>query len=319
MTAGAGGSLAVTVAGRRLDVDGDSGIAAVAPAFAGLLDGESHPADATFTISTTEDPSSRDPWRTYGIGSHRTSDGALAVVRFAPPSVETFIPGDVPRLRLEASPESLASGDIRAQPGSYAIASWLASSTMQCVHGAAVALEGRAVLLVGVGGRGKSTTALACAQRGFTFLGDDLCIVESTTGGAYVHGIYATAKLNPDSRQRLDAGGWPALGVTPKGKVAVALPASIRFDRGATLVAIVGVRADGAHVASPRPLSPGAAVGLLSATALRMATGSGTPGDWLRVAVSLARGVPAYEVVLSWDLDRVCADIMSIVSASREQ
>ena len=70
--------------------------------------------------------------------------------------------------------------------------------------------------------------ALACARRGFSYLGDDLCVVEATAsaadGPSLVHGLYATAKLNPDSLERLDAGAWPGLGTTPSGKAAVALP-----------------------------------------------------------------------------------------------
>jgi len=71
--------------------------------------------------------------------------------------------------------------------------SWLLNEHgMQMVHGAAVSLNGRAVLLAGPGGSGKSTTALACAFAGMGYLGDDYCAVEPEK--RTVHMVYRTAK-----------------------------------------------------------------------------------------------------------------------------
>ncbi|TDT15627.1 hypothetical protein BDK89_1202 [Ilumatobacter fluminis] len=66
-------------------------------------------------------------------------------------------------------------------------------------HGAAVAVDDRAVLLVGPGGSGKSTTALRCQRAGLDYLGDDYCLV-GTFGdddGYVVASLYRTAKLRP--------------------------------------------------------------------------------------------------------------------------
>jgi hypothetical protein len=313
----------VNIAGRRLQIAGDSGLAAVGPAFAGVVDHGSVPAHATLEIETASDPAGGDPWRNCEIGAYRHPDGSLAVVSRAPSSVETFLPGAVPRLGLTASPEALASGDLRSQPANRAIASWLASETVQLVHGAAVAVDGRGVLLVGIGGRGKTTTAIACAQAGFSYLGDDLCVVE--TGSAEeglpvrVHGVYATAKLNRDSRQRLGVRDWTVLGITSKGKDAVAIPPEVRFERSVPLVAIVGVRAGSDSAGIVRRASSSAAIGILSATALPVRVGSGKATFWLRTAASIARQVPAYELGLDWDLDRVTAAVRAIVERSYEE
>jgi hypothetical protein len=82
-----------------------------------------------------------------------------------------------------------------AQASPFRIAlSWLANSHgMQIVHAAAVALDGRAALIAGAGGSGKSTTALACALSGMSYLGDDYCLVEPTS--RRVHMLYKSAKL----------------------------------------------------------------------------------------------------------------------------
>ena len=309
-------SQTITIAGQRLTVFGDAGLAAVEPAFSSVVDHDDGAAVATLQIETAEDPAATERWRDCGIGAYRYPGGALAVVSREPSSVETFEPAPAPRLKLSASPEALAGGDLRAQPASRAIAQWLASPTVQLIHAAAVSIDGRGVLLVGVGGRGKTTTALACARAGFSFLGDDLCVIEAGSPErgfpARVHGLYATAKLNVDSRRQLGAQDWPVLGITRRGKAAVALPPEIRFERAVPLVAIVGV-GPGGPSGDARRVAPRSAIGMLAATALLVRIGSGPPALWLRAAASIAREVPAYGMGLDWDLERVVGAVRSVI------
>lgn len=314
---GTGSSFRVTIAGRSLEVSGDAGVTAVGPAFAGVVDRDGGPAQAALKIETACDPAGQDQWRDHEAGTYRFPDGALAVITRGPSSVETFVPGPVPHIHFAASPEALVSGDLRGQPVNRSIAGWLGSQTVQLVHGAAVAVKGRGVLIVGVSGRGKSTTALACARAGFSYLGDDMCVVEtgSVDRGipAKVHGVFATAKLNIDSRERLDAHDWLPLGITSRGKYAVALPPEIRFGRSAELVAVLGVRADGQSATTPRRVTPREAMGMLAATRLLQ------PGLWIHAAAAIAREVPTYEMGLDWDLDRVAAAVRSVAERSGER
>lgn len=312
-------SFGVQIAGRSLTVRGDSSVSVVRPAFAGVIS-DLRPGNAkapTLEITELPEPCSRPEWSALTTGSHRGPDGRLAVIRRGPSSVEQFLPGPVPALRVEASAAALASGDLRAQPAHHALAAWLSGPAIQMVHAGAVALEGVGVLFVGVGGRGKTTTALACAQAGFAFLGDDLCVIEAGDPGrgtsAAVHGVYATAKLNAETRQRLQANDWPTLGFTPIGKAAVALPPHVRFQRSARLAAIVAVRAGDSTIPQPRRVSQRTAIQLLASTALPIASGSGTPGHWLSTAAALVREVPTFELGLSWDLDRLHSAIRGLV------
>lgn len=312
----------IRVAGLALRVTGDAGLAAVRPAFAAVIDPGAPGTENTPTLEVTEhlDPASRPPWASLAHGSHRSPDGGLVVVRRGPSSVERFCPGPVPGLFLEASPAGLASGDLRSQPAHHALAAWVSGPRRQMVHAGAVARGNRAVLFVGVGGRGKTTTALACAQAGMAFLGDDLCVVEAGDPErgtpATVHGVYASSKLNADTRQRLHAAEWPVLGITPSGKSAIALPPSIRFQRSARLVAIVAVRAGDASIPKPRRVPARATVPLLASTALPIASGSGSPPQWLSTAAALAREVPAFELGLGWDLDRVLAGVTGLLEGN---
>jgi GT2 family glycosyltransferase len=74
---------------------------------------------------------------------------------------------------------------------------WMENNGCQLLHAAAVGTEKGAVLITGKGGVGKSTTALACLQRGFFYLADDYVIVKIEPTPTVVS-LYSTAKLNAD-------------------------------------------------------------------------------------------------------------------------
>jgi GT2 family glycosyltransferase len=71
---------------------------------------------------------------------------------------------------------------------------WMESRGCQLVHGAAIGVDGKGVLITGKGGLGKSTTALACLDAGLQYIADDFLVVEP--GPAIrVHSLYSTGKL----------------------------------------------------------------------------------------------------------------------------
>lgn len=53
------------------------------------------------------------------------------------------------------------------------------------LHGSAVGIQGRAHVILGQSGAGKSTTALACVARGATLLSDDMVLVDVAKGVVY--------------------------------------------------------------------------------------------------------------------------------------
>ena len=78
---------------------------------------------------------------------------------------------------------------------------WMERHGAQLVHAAAVGVGERALLLVGKGGLGKSSTALACLEAGLEFMGDDYVIVRNGPTPA-VYSLYATAKINREDIER---------------------------------------------------------------------------------------------------------------------
>lgn len=72
------------------------------------------------------------------------------------------------------------------------------------LHAGAVGTEHGGALLVGKGGVGKSTTALACMEAGMHYLSDDYCLLTHRPD-AVIHSLYCTAKLHGADVQRFPA------------------------------------------------------------------------------------------------------------------
>jgi hypothetical protein len=111
-------------------------------------------------------------------------------------------------------------------------------------HCAAVGTTEGAILLVGPGGSGKSTTALGCHLDGMGYVGDDYCLITTDTGPV-VHSLFGTAKVRIG--ESIESGPLAAhmLRATP--------PA------GGKAVAVVSAR-PGAHLVDWAPVAVVAAV-----------------------------------------------------------
>jgi hypothetical protein len=78
---------------------------------------------------------------------------------------------------------------------------WTASTlSLQPVHAGAVGTDDGGVLIAGAGGRGKSTTSLACLDGGLLYAGDDYVLAD--VDKPFVHSLYSTAKLVPENLRR---------------------------------------------------------------------------------------------------------------------
>ncbi len=66
-------------------------------------------------------------------------------------------------------------------------------------HSASVAVKGQAVLIAGVSGSGKSTTALRLLTNGFAFVADDEVFLETSGAGVHVHGVDGDVYANDDT------------------------------------------------------------------------------------------------------------------------
>lgn len=88
---------------------------------------------------------------------------------------------------------------------------------LQPVHSAGVVAGGTPVLLAGVSGSGKSTTAAWLARCGFRFLSDDLVLLDTTAGTLTIRGLPRSPRLDAAARKRLEA--LPAAGGSDPGEL----------------------------------------------------------------------------------------------------
>lgn len=171
----------------------------------------------------------------------------------------------------------------------------LATRGIEVVHAAAVAAEGRALLIAGRGGAGKSTLAVAALAAGLELLGEDYVAVDAAAGPR-VHALFASAKLDAGSLARLP---WldlpPSAPREPGGKVLVDLVArgAQRLPASRPLAAIVLPRLTGADRA-PRRISPAVALRALAPSTLFQLPGSDARA--FAALAALARALPAFEL-----------------------
>jgi hypothetical protein len=191
----------------------------------------------------------------------------------------------------------------RAAPLRLLLSYWLGVLGRYLAHAAAVGTANGGALIVGHGGAGKSTSALACLNAGLEYASDDHCLV-SVEGEAAVHSIFGTGKLAVS-----DLGRFPSfipaaeMNHRPEGEKVVfffdRLP-SIRIPGGFSLKAILLARITGSARTGLRRISNAEAFKAIAAScALHF------PAARLRALGcfnTLARQLPAYVLELGSDV-----------------
>lgn len=84
---------------------------------------------------------------------------------------------------------------IAAAPFLRLFDAWLTPQGKFLCHGAAIARGGRAALIIGPGGAGKSTLALRSVEHGFAYVGDDYVVLDPGQPWPAVWSVYSSAKL----------------------------------------------------------------------------------------------------------------------------
>lgn len=184
------------------------------------------------------------------------------------------------------------------------------------MHAAAVGDEHGGVLLAGVSGSGKSTTALACALRSrLRCAGDDFCAVEPGAPPV-VHALYGIAKVDDAALRLLPElrghRAWPER--TAEGKTLIDLESARpgALLRSMPLRAIVVPRVAGS-TGRPVPAEAAQALLALAPSTLIQLPGS-RPADH-RALADVARAVPVFTLDLGPDPDAVAAAVSSLLES----
>ncbi len=210
-------------------------------------------------------------------------------------------------------------GDVpyieRSAPLRPLLTHWLARRCRHIVHAAAVGDARGAVLIVGHGGAGKSTTALVCLEAGMAYLADDHCLVESGPEPA-VSSLFSTGKL---ALRQLD--DFPALSAAAEtvGRPAdekVVLFLSRLVDRPLMrrlpLRAILLARITGGPGTALRPLSRAAAFRAIAPScALHFPSARAAA---LRCFAALVRDLPAHVLELGTERSAIPEVIRALLA-----
>jgi hypothetical protein len=199
-------------------------------------------------------------------------------------------------------PAAVASSDGGA-PLLHLLTWWLGRHGRYPVHAGAVGTPAGGVLLIGKGGAGKSTTALACLDSTLLHAGDDYVLL-SETPTPFVHGLYQSAKLHADQLWRLPRVAAGASAGDP-GKVLLFLDRRYphKLTSGFALRAVLMPRVTGL---SDTRLVPATAVQTLDA--LIPSSVVELPGlgrDAVRAIVRIVRSVPSYVLEAGTDLTQI--------------
>lgn len=184
---------------------------------------------------------------------------------------------------------------------------WADDSALAPMHASSVAIDGKAVLVTGASGSGKSTTCLACVAAGWSFVADDFCMV--TTGSdLMVHPVYGLAKLEPDALIRLPT--LAAHVVDPSADQLVLDPKS-RVTGGARLNAVLIPQIGSGTSTTVEPITAQEAFRVLVPGSVLEGIGAGT--QTLGTLAALLRRVPCARLDLGSDLDGVVAALRAVI------
>jgi hypothetical protein len=211
----------------------------------------------------------------------------------------------------------LTYGDVAG--GFRAIIAWaMAERGQQFLHSAAVAWDGRAALIVGASGSGKSSTALACLLGGLEYLGDDHCLLD-LAGQPRVHSIYAAAKLHDAQLARfpeLDRFVVNRDRVAPEKGVAILYPPfAAQLPVARPLAAVLVPRITGGPRTSIQPLRPAAALAALAPSTLLQMASADRSG--LAAMARLVKTVACYQLSLGTEREEIVHAVQQFLAESR--
>jgi len=208
----------------------------------------------------------------------------------------------------------------RAAPLRRLLQAWAADRGTLLVHGGAVGRSDGGVLVVGQGGAGKSTTALACLQSPLQYAADDYCLVDPGPR-PWVHSLYCTGKTDVTGLARL-----PFLapmvsnrdrGIDEKALCALHDHVPGALTAGFPLRAVLVPRLTREPTTTVAPSSPGAMLHALAPTTVLLSPQ--TAARVLPVLAGLARRLPVYELAVGEDASTIPAAIVDLLDAMRAE
>ncbi len=149
---------------------------------------------------------------------------------------------------------------VSQQQAAYSVAMWLIPAALplldlEPLHGAALATATSGVLLLGASGAGKTTLSIQLQHRGFDFLADDVCALDSS-GNLHAGALLQSVAQPKSGAEVVDPydGKWlvrparPRLGCVPATHTAILAPAAGALLATTPLEGVSAFRAIAQHI-----------------------------------------------------------------------
>jgi hypothetical protein len=154
---------------------------------------------------------------------------------------------------------------------------------------------------------------LACLAGGLDFAGDDYCAVSANP--EYIHGLYCSAKLSADSRDRLPglADAIHSSGTGPAEKTLYLMNRLFprQLSAGFPMRAILLPRVAGVDDTCVSPIPPARALRALAPSTIFQLAGAG--GNAFQMLASAVRRVPCFELAVGTDLPQIPAAVRKLL------
>ena len=308
----------------RLHFAGTSLVPGITPAFEHLATAPTTAPDLTVCLWDTASTGVTPPPAPWGTGD-RLARGEIR--GFNNGRVRTAIHGAGEILSMLDVQRNLAiwwgraphplPASTRGSPLLILLHWWMATNNLHVVHAGAVGRPTGGVLLVGRGGSGKSTTALACLHSSLSYVSDDYGL-GSATGEPYAHSLYNSGKLEPHQLSRLphlvdriDSTDWAS---DEKVVLFVGRHYPHKVLPGFPVKAILIPRVTGGVHTSLRPASLMACMTALAPSTIFQLTGAAR--ETFEVLAHLVRRLPAYHLDLGTTLEEIPAHIEGLLAES---
>ena len=190
------------------------------------------------------------------------------------------------------------------------------------LHAGAVEVEGRAIVLLGQSGRGKSTLSASFDRACFPIIGDDALIIDWECNRPVLQAVYPSLRLLPDSLDALGLGQVPVSPVahyTPKQRVD--LPLTVSRGQTPLPIAAIFVLAEPASndAISLRTMSPAeTCLAIISNSFALDPTDKTLAAKKLQQASSLANQFPAFEISYPREYSRL-PDVRAAICSKLSQ
>ena len=189
---------------------------------------------------------------------------------------------------------------------------WSINRGMPLLHAGAVARDGRAALIIGDKGSGKSTTALSCVAAGLSYLADDRCLVAAKPDPR-VYSVYSCAKIFVPEIARFPVAALQAAARAPtnasdfKALVYIDQATPQQMIRTASLCCIMAPRPTGASRSRLVRRPPAEALRLLVADMLGKSPA--TAARSFETIRDLVRRIPFFHLEAGTDLGEVAETV----------